>query len=160
MSHCSTMPLVPGQTTKHLRKLRANPEMLAFLCGFDTPDGKWSSIKAHEALGKGGAGATSRQSKPRAGPSTPSQSAAPVSMSQVPTPSAGAPRRSAAPRSMSRPPSAPVSCEAPALCATPGPKRVSKSKARESPQESRPTAPVRVTPIYNWFPRTHCHFQH
>ena len=34
------MPLVPGQTTKHLRELRANPEMLAFLCGFDTPDGK------------------------------------------------------------------------------------------------------------------------
>lgn len=48
------MPLHRGQTTAHLRKLRANPEMLAFLCGFDTPGGTWSQTKAHEALAKGG----------------------------------------------------------------------------------------------------------
>ena len=52
-------------------KMRANPEMLAFLTGFDTTDGKWSHEKARKALGKTKC-AASAKAKPRPSPlSTP-----------------------------------------------------------------------------------------
>jgi len=63
------MPLLPGQTRNHLLKMRANPEMLAFLAGFDTNDGKWSHEKAHKALGKTKC-ATSAKANPRPAPSS------------------------------------------------------------------------------------------
>ena len=63
MAHCRTMPLLPGQNRKHLYKMRANPEMLAFLCGFDTKNGKWSHERAQQALLKSG-NSTSLKPKP------------------------------------------------------------------------------------------------
>lgn len=136
------MPLVPGQTTKHLHKLRADPEMLAFLCGFDTPDGTWSHIKAHEALGKGSKGAAPRQSKSRPNPCTPGRSAASKSMSHIPTaptPCASAPGQSSAPKSTPQLLSAPGPMPSEATsCDTNSAKHISKNKARESLPASRP----------------------
>ena len=78
MAHCRTVPLLPGQTRKHLWKLRADPEMLAFLCGFNEETGKWSHIKAHEALQNIGKSISSK----------PKPSARPHKTAQQPTPKA------------------------------------------------------------------------
>jgi hypothetical protein len=77
MAHCRTLPLLPGQTRKHLYNMRPDPEMLrlSFLCGFHTPDGKWSQQKAHEALDKCSKAAKPKPQSTRAAPqSTPRKS--------------------------------------------------------------------------------------
>lgn len=61
--------MLPGQTRKHLLKMRANPEMLAFLTGFDTIDGKWSHEKARKAFGNKNCPASTK-ANPRPSPSS------------------------------------------------------------------------------------------
>ena len=72
--HHPIMPMQPGQTRVHLYKLRAGCEMLAFLQGFNTPDHKWSPMKAHNALGKGVKSPLDKVNSQRTCPSNPRKS--------------------------------------------------------------------------------------
>ena len=79
------MPMQPGQTRVHLYKLRADCEMLAFLQGFNTPDRKWSPMKAHNALEKSGKNALHKVNSQRTCPSTPRKSNAQETSPSTPT---------------------------------------------------------------------------
>ena len=114
MAHCRTLPLLPGQNRKHLYKMRANPEMLAFLCGFNTSDGKWSHEQAHQALEKSGNATSSKPKPPAAKERTAAQQATtstdptsfPQQAASKPNSSSGPPKARAA-QSNARPPRRP-----------------------------------------------------
>ena len=111
LHHCRTMPMLPGQSRKHLYKLRADCEMLAFLQGFNTSDGKWSPAKAHKALQKSGKNAVHKGAQQRSAPSTvtprkPSASSSTSNPSSTSRPSTAQkrPRTPAAPTRSRMPP--------------------------------------------------------
>ena len=91
LTHIRTMPMQKGQDQRHLLKLKANPEMLCWLNGYNTPNKTWSFELAQQALSKiTGAPPPTHHKRPRPADVEP----APSSVASKKTcPPATAPRR-------------------------------------------------------------------